>query len=66
MNIQEHYKIDEQAENIISLNYGQWDSWRGITIVEPNIWKRRSDLQGYNFRYFTSILYLAAIKRVIK
>ena len=61
MNIREHYKIDEQAENIISLNYGQWDSWRGITIVEPNIWKRRSDLQGYNFRYFTSILYLAAI-----
>ena len=51
MNVREYYKIDEQSQNIITLNYGQWDSLKGITVAQPNIWKRRSDLQEYTFRY---------------
>ena len=49
--IHDVYKIDQQAENIETVRYGKWKKKIGLTIYDRNIWKRRSDLKGYNIRF---------------
>ena len=50
MSIQDIYKIDKKSEILQSARYGQWDGWKGITILEPSIWKRRSSFHGQEFK----------------
>ena len=45
------YKFDEKMEDTVKVEYGNWDSIHGLTVYEPNIWKRRSNFHGYHFRY---------------
>ena len=44
------YKIDENSEAVKIVKYAEWDVSNGFTIKEPNIWKRRSNLNGHHLR----------------
>ena len=44
------YKLDEILEETMRVEYGHWNFIDGLIIYEPNIWKRRSNLQGHHFR----------------
>ena len=49
--IQDVYKIDEQGENIATAFYGYFDPANGIlNLTEPNLWKRRGNLQQYTIK----------------
>ena len=48
--ISDIYKFNERMEETIKVEYGNWNSVDGLTVYEPNIWKRRSNFQGYKFR----------------
>ena len=48
--IQDIYKMDEDSEMHYTARYGVWDSKRGISVFETSISKRRSDLQGHEFK----------------
>ena len=57
LNIRDIYKVDQYAETVLVVDYGQWDPATGVTILEENIWRRRSNLQGNNIRYFLVIMF---------
>ena len=44
------YKIDENSEVVKTVKYAGWDALNGFSIKEPNIWKRRSNLNGHHLR----------------
>lgn len=49
--IHDVFKIDEALTDVELINYGQWNpSDSMITLTEPNIWKRRSNLKGHRLR----------------
>ena len=48
--ISDIYKFDEKMEETMKVKYGHWNSSNGIITYEPNIWKRRSNMHGYNLR----------------
>ena len=50
MAIKDIYKIDNNSEKIQVEEYGQWDAMKGITGFEPNIFKRRSNFHGHQFK----------------
>ena len=50
MFIQDIYKLDELLEKIYIEKYGEWDASKGITIFERNIFKRRSNFHGHEFK----------------
>ena len=49
------YKIDEESNVVETVKFAEWDPLNGLTIAEPNIWKRRSNLKGHHLRYTDSI-----------
>ena len=51
----DEYKIDQNSNLVLSTQYGDWDPVYGLTVYEENIWKRRSNLQGYPLKYEISI-----------
>ena len=57
LEIRDIYKVDEYAETVLMVDYGQWNPRTGLTILEENIWRRRSNLQGNNIRYFLVIMF---------
>ena len=48
--IHDVYKTKDDSETIIKAMYGKWDSKSHITVLEPDIWKRRANLQGHNLQ----------------
>ena len=51
ISIQDVYKIDERGENIATAFYGHFDPANGIlNLTEPNLWKRRGNLQLYTIK----------------
>ena len=48
--ISDIYKLDEKMEETLKVEYGHWNSSQGLIAYEPNIWKRRSNMHGYNLR----------------
>ena len=44
------YKLNEGFAETVRVRYGNWSSINGLIAYEPNIWKRRSNFRGYNFR----------------
>ena len=53
ISIQDVYKIDERGENITTTFYGYFDPANGIlNLTEPNLWKRRGNLQLHTIKYF--------------
>ena len=47
----DEYKINENSNQILSAKYGEWNPADGLSMYEENIWKRRANLKGYQFRY---------------
>ena len=54
--IKDVYKIDEQKEEILYVDYGVWDTLNGMVTYEANIFHRRSNFQGHALRYFYDFL----------
>ena len=50
MTIKDIYKIDKNLEKIQIEEYGRWDAMKGISVFEPNIFKRRSNFHGHQFK----------------
>ena len=44
------YKIDEFSETVEVREYAKWIPYEGFSVVDDNMWKRRSDLKGYHLR----------------
>ena len=44
------YKIDESSEAVEMRKFADWNISKGLSIMERNIWKRRSDLMGHHLR----------------
>ena len=49
--IRDVYKINETSNMVDMVEYGTWNSSTGMSVKEKNIWKRRSNLKGYTFRF---------------
>ena len=45
------------------VEYGTWNSSTGMAVKDKNVWKRRSNLKGYTFRFIriSTIKFLLAI-----
>lgn len=67
--IRDIYKIDENSKEIATVNYGVWTPNKGLRIVEPNVWIRRSNFKGHQLRYFSSIyqnkFFMAKLYKVV-
>ena len=51
MEIHDVYKIDDKYPDVEVVYYGQWSLANGsINVPEHNIWKRRSNLKGHQFK----------------
>ena len=50
MAIKDIYKIDKDSDKIQIQEYGQWDAMKGITVFEPDIFNRRSNFHGHQFK----------------
>lgn len=50
------YKIDETSDMVETVKFAEWNASLGLSIVEENIWKRRSDLKGHHLRYCDKII----------
>ena len=50
MSIQDVYKTDEHSKMIHVEDYGQWEVKKGMKVFEPNIFKRRSNFHGHEFK----------------
>ena len=48
--IHDVYKTETNSKTILNVLYGKWDSNSNLSVIEPDIWKRRSDLHGHNLR----------------
>ena len=48
--IHDIYKTETNSKRILKVPYGKWDSNSNLSVIEPDMWKRRSDLQGHNLR----------------
>jgi len=48
--VQDVYKVSEDSETIMSVDYGQWVPERSMAILEEDIWNRRSDFKGQTIR----------------
>ena len=46
LSISEVYKIDKRSNHLEINYYGKWRTDQSVTVKEPNIWKRRSNLKG--------------------
>ena len=44
------YKIDEFSETVEVREYAKWIPSQGLSVVDDNMWKRRSDLKGHHLR----------------
>ena len=44
------YKIDEFSETVEVREYAKWNPSQGLSVVDDNMWKRRSDLKGHHLR----------------
>jgi hypothetical protein len=48
--VQDVYKVSEDSDTIMTVNYGQWGPKRNMSLLEENIWNRRSDFKGQTIR----------------
>ena len=48
--IHDIYKIDELSDVVMSVKYGEWNRNTGLTVHQPNIWRRRANFQGFNIK----------------
>ena len=44
------YKIDEFSETVEIREYAKWIPPQGLSVVDDNMWERRSDLKGHHLR----------------
>ena len=44
------YKIDEFSETVEVREYAKWNPSQGLSVVDDNMGKRRSDLKGHHLR----------------
>ena len=44
------YKIDENSQEVETREFAEWNPLQGLKILEPNMWKRRSNMKGHHIR----------------
>ena len=44
------YKINEFSETVEIREYAKWIPPQGLSVVDDNMWERRSDLKGHHLR----------------
>ena len=50
ISIYDVYKIDKNFEDVQATALGEWNELHGLRIYEKNMWKRRSNMNGYTIR----------------
>ena len=50
ISIQDVYKMDKNSKSILTERYGTWDQKKGLKVFEPDIYKRRSNFNGFQLK----------------